>query len=264
VVEKNCTLYMLEKGVILLNNELNGLKNEFDNYLSPKPVFTDEDKKRIRKKINQSRTFNRVSPRLIPNILTAALLFIGVFFIGNFLLNELNFSQQETSMPEPTRSGTEETPFNAPASDTKASKDEGVLEAERNFLSEELIEIYNRFAETKDDEVLRGLRPIEIFKFYFYAYEQKDFETQYALFIQDDMYIKVFPTVSDFLSAVQSENREDQLKFIEEEIKNNDTLEEVINSERNAVILVSAEKALGFGLTLNENGIWKVNWLPFQ
>ncbi|MFN7250590.1 MAG: hypothetical protein ACK4M9_07300 [Anaerobacillus sp.] len=82
-----------------MNNELNRLKNEFDEYISPNPVFTNEDKIRIRKKIDQTK-INRVSPSFIPNLLTVALVLIGVFFVGNFFINEVNFSQNDAAMPE--------------------------------------------------------------------------------------------------------------------------------------------------------------------
>ena len=78
------------------------------------------------------------------------------------------------------------------------------------------------------------------------------------------MYIKPFETLDDWIKALETENREERLLFIENEIKRNDQLEELIYQEGYAVILISREKGLGFGLTLNENGIWKVNWLPFQ
>ncbi|MCT8137317.1 hypothetical protein H1D32_05900 [Anaerobacillus sp. CMMVII] len=242
-----------------MNKELNQLRDQFDNYLSTKPVFNEEDKKRIRKKIAQNRTHSRITRNFIPHFLTAALVMVGIFFIGNFVINELSFTQnQNFNMP-----GNESTPVLFTANDHRADGLESRTMNDSNWLSLELLKTYQQFADTKDEEILRGLSPIEIFKFYFYAQELQDYETQYAFFIQDEMYIKIFPTVSDFVSAIESESREEHLQLIEE-IKSTENLEEIFYNETSAGILISEEKAISFGLTKSENGIWRVNWLPFQ
>jgi hypothetical protein len=257
---------MWEKEVSLLNNELNRLKNEFDEYISPNPVFTNEDKIRIRKKISQTK-FNRVSPSFIPNLLTVALLFIGVFFVGNFFINEVNFSGNDAAMPEPSSAQDEQ-----PMSDNV--ENEAIKEAttdrldstpfnyNNELLTEDLVETYQDFAETKDEELLRYLSPIDIFFLYYHAYAIQDYETMYALYIDDEMYLKPFPTVTSFLDAIETENHKVQLQFIKDEILNNDNLKEVIDDESHAGVWISEEKGLFFGISKNENGIWKVNWYP--
>ncbi|TBL79018.1 FG-GAP repeat protein [Paenibacillus thalictri] len=56
---------------------------------------------------------------------------------------------------------------------------------EQWLLSKETEERYGRFAENKEEELLRGLSPLDVFKFYVKASEEGDYETQYALFIKD-------------------------------------------------------------------------------
>jgi hypothetical protein len=259
---------MWEKEVVQLNNELNQLKNEFDEYISPKPVFTNEDKIRIRKKISQTK-IHRITPSLIPNLLTVALVLIGVFFVGNFVINEVNFSQKDAAMPEPSSAPDDELPMSDHVENEaiKEATTDGLESTSFNYnnelLTEDLVEPYQDFAETKDEELLRYLSPIDIFFLYYHAYAIEDYETMYALYIDDEMYLKPFPTVTSFLDAIETENQV-QLQFIKDEIINNDNLKEVIDDESHAGVLISEEKGLFFGISKNENGIWKVNWLPIQ
>ncbi len=248
-----------------MNKDLNQLKGNFDEYLSTKEVFTEEDKIRIRKRINQTKRTTRrnFSKSFIPNMLTAAVIIFGVFFIGNLVIDERNVSQPNSSMPETTSATVEPKLFTTDETNTD-NFGRSLALSESIFLSDELLDIYTAFAETKNEEVLRNLRPLEIFAFYYYAEYHEDYATQYALFIDDEMYLKVYPTLEDFVTAIEEQNREDRLHFIEENVWNGQ-LQEVINMEEGfAQIFLLAEERLSFGLTLNENGIWKVNWLPHQ
>ncbi|RXI98604.1 hypothetical protein DS745_20015 [Anaerobacillus alkaliphilus] len=244
-----------------MNKDLNQLKDQFDEFLSTKQVFTDEDKIRIRRKISQTKNNHRYSKSLIPNLLTACLLLIGVFFTGNLLMENLHFSQHESSMPETARSGVETRLYKTEdtASDTYGSTEK----SESIFLTEDLLAIFTQYANSKDEEVLRGIRPLDIFKFYYYAEYLEDYETQYSFFITDE-YLRAFPTLEDFVEAIESQSDSERRQFIEEKILHGEFHEVINNEDGYASISILLEPGLSFGLTLNEKGIWKVNWLPFQ
>lgn len=134
------------------------------------------------------------------------------------------------------------------------------------YLPSKLQPIYQEYSKTKDDGLLRDLSPFEVFQLYFYAEEQEDYETQYALFIHDEMYIKVFETYEEYLDAIVNPpfpiKEEDKLLS---KIKIA-VLEERVISEDSASISIGVnnEEGLGFGLTKNSIGVWKINWLPIQ
>lgn len=243
--------------MIDLDNELKKLKNDFDDYLSTKPVFTEKDKMNIRKKISH-RKFSRISrPKIIPSMLSSAVVVIFIFFIGNFLINELSVSKEEQ-----TYSSDNATPLmdvkltNDPAFE---SEDYAIFEETTNTvsLSPELDVIYQEYAIDKNDERLRGLSPLEIFQLYVKAELEGDYETQYWLYIQDKESLQV-ETVKQYVNDVKKQGTE---PLITEHV-NNPLLKEVYPDEKHAYIPL--EDGLSFGFTKDRNGIWKVNWLPLQ
>ncbi|MFE8703098.1 hypothetical protein ACFYKX_21185 [Cytobacillus sp. FJAT-54145] len=132
------------------------------------------------------------------------------------------------------------------------------------ILPEDLQNIYSQFAESKNDGVLAGLSPAKVFQLYFYAEEIEDYETQYALFIDDEQYIKVFPTYEDYLDAVMNPPVPVQGETLLDKVKRSQLEERIINEKEAGVSISSGEEGLGFGLSKNSRGIWRVNWMPIQ
>lgn len=266
----------MKKGVSKVDHELNQLNKHFDGFLSSDPVFTERDKRMIRERIKQQRYDRKSFSSLIPQLLTVALFVIGLFYIGNYAMNELNMSQSDSEavQPESPKSIDGAVESEEVRGEEQEQEQEETLDTEtrRTFdsmeLSKKLQITYEAFVTTKDDELLRGLLPHEVFKLYFYADEKEDYETQYALYLQDEEdTIILYETVEEYISELKEASEEElssTRRLIYEQLAINKTFEEVIVNNKNATITISEELALGFSLSKNDNGIWKVNWLPMQ
>ncbi|HYK73434.1 MAG TPA: hypothetical protein VEV44_10020 [Pseudoneobacillus sp.] len=114
---------------------------------------------------------------------------------------------------------------------------------------------------------LTDLTPFEVFQLYWYAEEQKDYEKQYALFIDDPNQVPVFASLKDYLDAanksINQYFQKDVMERIKHRSKENPLREELID-DTHANIIISEEEGIGFGLLKNQEGIWKVKWLPLQ
>ncbi|MBB6454757.1 hypothetical protein HNQ94_003246 [Salirhabdus euzebyi] len=132
----------------------------------------------------------------------------------------------------------------------------------------ELLSIYKEYASDKNDMVLRGLKPFDIFKLYYHARSIEDFETVHSLYIKGDKYGT--PSLEEFLGdpkfwgATYAEN--DQAFY--EELKQVRAFNEVYVSETESAVnftLPSHEYGRHFSLTKDTNtNVWKVNWIPMQ
>ncbi|MFC7750111.1 hypothetical protein ACFQWB_09240 [Paenibacillus thermoaerophilus] len=143
-------------------------------------------------------------------------------------------------------------------------------------LSAEQAQRYNAFKADKDDEKLRGLQPIDLFLFYVNASLDGDYDTLYALYIQGKE--AATPPREEFLSEIA--NDPDGAKRAQdqwEQWKRTYRLDQRIDGDSALIVLTPEgsspqagsglsirEDQKGFGLTKNESGIWKVNWLPMQ
>jgi hypothetical protein len=130
-------------------------------------------------------------------------------------------------------------------------------------LTEPLNHVYKEFSMRKEDEILRGLSPAEVFQLYLFAEEVEDYFTQYALFNHDPDVEKTFKTVNDYLQAINESPFLAEEQTLLYKVKNG-PLEEVIIDDSSAYISILKEEGLGFGLSKNSDGIWKVNWMPTQ
>ncbi|XID94948.1 FG-GAP repeat protein [Paenibacillaceae bacterium WGS1546] len=139
-------------------------------------------------------------------------------------------------------------------------------EKEQWLLSEETEVGYDRFVEKKEDELLRGLSPLDVFKFYVKASEEGDYETQYALYIKDPDYD--VPSYKAYVNEISRDQEAlDRAKQMWAEIKGSYGLTEEIEGDQ-ALIRISnvndKEGEKGFQLIKSKGGIWKVAWLPMQ
>ncbi|MDZ5471618.1 hypothetical protein SM124_07635 [Bacillus sp. 31A1R] len=146
----------------------------------------------------------------------------------------------------------EDEPIQKPFSIQKDSENRMVLQGHLNS-------IYNEFKSTKTDDLLAELSPSDVFQLWMYAEEIKDYRTQYALFIDDKQYVKTFETVEEYIDAKKEPNSSSLLQSVKE-----GQLNEVIVNDGTSYISIEEELGLGFGLSKDEKGIWKVNWSPIQ
>ncbi|MBW5446023.1 hypothetical protein GE107_08110 [Cohnella sp. CFH 77786] len=135
------------------------------------------------------------------------------------------------------------------------------------LMSEEEKQAYQEYAEKKSDELLKGKRPLEIFRYYVEANREGDYGTVHALYAQGHEFAT--PDLETFLKDVENdpEGRERSRQQWETYQKRY-RLEEQIKSDSAWVVMSDGSKdpesVKHFGLTLNKDGVWKVNWLPMQ
>jgi hypothetical protein len=143
---------------------------------------------------------------------------------------------------------------------------------------EAIIENYNRYKENYDDEVLRGLDPYEVMAIYLYANAIGDEEIQWELLMKSNNHH--YPPKEEWAEYPSTEeNRQYWRKLIE----GIDRIEQNFSDYENgaftdAVIFLymsenydtkydeDEDESLvhGFQLSKNDQGIWKVDFMPMQ
>jgi hypothetical protein len=83
-----------------MDNRLNRLKEEMDQFISPVPFFTEDDKRAIRKKIRDSAVSKRKENRLTPLIMSFAAVAVFFFLIGGFMGNQLGLNSSESKIAQ--------------------------------------------------------------------------------------------------------------------------------------------------------------------
>ncbi|SEG65244.1 hypothetical protein [Paenibacillus sp. UNC499MF] len=136
------------------------------------------------------------------------------------------------------------------------------------FTQQEMSDRYEDFAKTRTDDSLKGLEPIDIFRYYVTASEKGDWETVYALLVKGSDYAT--PSREQYLTEIGREPDADkQAKQKWDALRKDYMLYQEISGDSASIVMtkrgsVSAEDKKGFSLTRNKAGIWKVSWLPMQ
>ncbi|WLR50391.1 hypothetical protein LC040_14130 [Bacillus tianshenii] len=128
-------------------------------------------------------------------------------------------------------------------------------------LGDDLSSVYREFASSKDEAKLKGLSPLDVMRLYVHAEEINDIETKYALYMHGNNYY--VPAKDEYMSSVNEVPSVDW-KSINEQIDSIDT--ESIDEQTRVVkiILTEEQEPKYFRLLKNDQGIWKVSWLPMQ
>ncbi|MDF2858302.1 MAG: hypothetical protein K0Q87_4153, partial [Neobacillus sp.] len=158
---------------------------------------------------------------------------------------------------------------------TKDEEDDGIgapVEVTKNVQtniepSTELKALYNEYANKKDDQLLAGLSPLDIFKLYFYAKDLEDSETTYALYIKGEMFGT--PSEEEYFGDPEFYGA----KFNENDKKLYAGLQQVkefkINYLYDKEVIITWKGQEGslpaFRLIKDPKvDVWKVSWLPMQ
>ncbi|WLR55781.1 hypothetical protein LC048_01870 [Mesobacillus subterraneus] len=130
-----------------------------------------------------------------------------------------------------------------------------------HLLPDDLLSAYKGFKAKKDFNILKDYGPFEIMQLYFYADSLKDYETKYALYSQNDGK----PTKEQYIK--------------EQKIANMDLGDALLKGYEYATLYHAEddpEKVVGVQLhyaerpdgpvfqMVQEGGVWKVQFLPFQ
>ncbi|REK71811.1 hypothetical protein [Paenibacillus paeoniae] len=135
-----------------------------------------------------------------------------------------------------------------------------------SFISQDEEDRYREYAKNRDEEQLRALVPLEVFKYYVKASEAEDFETVYGLFMKDDGY--ELPSYESYLGDLsKDEEGRNRSKQQWAAWREHDQLYEEINGDQAVIHMTHREEekdTRGFQLVKNRDGIWKVAWMPMQ
>ncbi|HBH12942.1 MAG TPA: hypothetical protein DDX29_07490 [Clostridiales bacterium] len=133
-------------------------------------------------------------------------------------------------------------------------------------LTDNELNAYNSFKESYNDMALTGLSPLSIMKLYLHAEKIKDYDTQYELYTRDED--QVMWTKEEHLNIPESDRVKD-FGIFEKATRRTVT----INEGEAIVSWYSTHDSdeynedawqYGFRLTMDDNGIWRVGFLPMQ
>jgi hypothetical protein len=133
-------------------------------------------------------------------------------------------------------------------------------------LTDNELNAYNSFKENFNDMALTGLSPLSIMKLYLYAEKIKDYETQYELYTSDEN--QVMWTKEDHLKIPENDRIKD-FGIFEKATRRTVTINEgeAIVSWYNTHDSGAYNEdpwQYGFRLTMDDNGIWRVGFMPMQ
>lgn len=140
-----------------------------------------------------------------------------------------------------------------------------VMAEETNLLtlSEDESQIYQNFKQQKDPQLLKDADPIMIAKFFVKALQEKDYETEYLLYIDDPDKVKWDRNTHLTKMIPEEENLEKQLQKYFQHVTQVKFVEEDANSGYLEFPL-TGENLGRFQMVKNEAGIWKVKFQPLQ
>lgn len=130
-------------------------------------------------------------------------------------------------------------------------------------MSDDELKIYESFKEEYNDEMLTAVEPFTIMKFYLYSSYVKDYETQYELYVNHEDYDMSW-TKEEHMEIPDKDRISDFGEFetaynVEVKVEGDHALV-LWNSDYDG----EEEFKYGFNLDRDENGIWKVDFIPMQ
>lgn len=127
-------------------------------------------------------------------------------------------------------------------------------------LTNEEEKLYQSFKQNYDNQVLKDATPITVMKLYLHAIQQKDHETEYELYIDDPEYVSwskeqhLQEAANKEAPLLEPYNKEMEVEFVQSD-----------ESSGSVLYPQADESGKGsFGLIKNQQGIWKVNFMPEQ
>lgn len=142
----------------------------------------------------------------------------------------------------------------------------------KNFLNKTEQTIYNQYQETKEEALLKDVSPISIAKLYVQADLDSDYETQYALMVEYEPESKMMGwSKEEHLKNAKEHSAEESKTQLLKRMGDIGIGEFIQQSEQEGYIKyecydeqVSKYQEMGFQLEKNEEGIWKVCFMPIQ
>lgn len=121
--------------------------------------------------------------------------------------------------------------------------------------------------EEKNDELWRGLSPIDILKLYVQAQKDDELEIMYALHNNDDGVEK--PTLEQYLEEIKKDpiGARNSARHLDKLLEQGSSMSVENISDKEAVVWISFKdnnERFGYRMEKNKKGIWKVGWRALQ
>ncbi|WP_163537363.1 hypothetical protein [Gracilibacillus sp. YIM 98692] len=259
-----------------MEKKLKQLKETYESQIGT--TFTSKDKANVYRKIQSAQDKSRFNLlNKVPKTLTVITYSLMVVLILGIASHQLELIPKVTNGGEGQTPQIKEPPIKKPIDESIKKPTTDDIEEENTQdetsetintkmqLSSELEEIYKEYEQQKNDTLLEGLTPIDVFKLYFHAINKKDSDTIYALYIKGENFgtpsKKEYFDDLDFYESPYTEDAEN------DELHQVDEFTIQYPDENRAV--VAWESSRGSTRTFQlihdtDKNVWKVNWLPFQ
>src|SRR5690554_2913900 len=148
-------------------------------------------------------------------------------------------------------------------------KNEVEYETLNPSLTSHQLDKYQDYANSESEQLLKGLSPMDIFKYYYNAFKTNDYKTLYGLYIKGEAYGT--PSWKEFSKNIEDKEiiQMELLKRLEYNIQ---SLAQIKYDDKTSYIQVNFKMDndltksgnWNFKLIKNNEEIWKLDWLPLN
>lgn len=165
--------------------------------------------------------------------------------------------------------GCENTPKSVKILKDNQVKNEVAVTTQDISLSNRELENFQKYSETENEQLLKDLSPLEVFKYYYHAFRVNDQQTLYNLYIKGDAYGA--PSRKDFLKEMGKKEIE-QLQALGKFQYHIKDFAQINYDDKTSYIQINFEEGSevaksqpwNFKLIKNSQDIWKVDWVPLE
>lgn len=213
--------------------------------------FKQDLKKKLLEKTVQKNS--RKHKHLIPNLLTAALLFLSIYFIQDVIRENM---ENDVASNHGSKQLQKKDDIKSNSTKEKNSPD--------FTLTEDEIRAYNNFSKDLNEKHLENLNPISIAKLYVKADIEEQYNVTYALYTNRQDFILWTKEDDENIPTSHRgtvEQKQEIYKNIEKgKFVQTSDFEGYIEYQSNDI----SKTKSGFKMVKNENGIWQVSFNPIQ
>lgn len=148
---------------------------------------------------------------------------------------------------------------------TKQNTNDNSTSKEDNYLSSDEMSIYDKYVQSKDENLLKGLSPLTIAKFYAYSYAKGDYDTAYTFFVDYNSYNGYKFTKEEYKEQINSLDdtiKEEQINSI----KASKNGEFVADGEDKGYIEyeLRPDHPMIIDMIKDANGVWKLEYMAIS
>ncbi|MFC7370604.1 hypothetical protein ACFQPF_02815 [Fictibacillus iocasae] len=244
---------------------LTDMKKEFENSISELPVFTSRERQQIVNRAVQEKITHQTKtawfPKMLSGIVLASLFIFVLVMSGEFTQNSQTVRQMHEDLPSqstglPFEEKKREA-YSKPVIDYAAEQYKTFNQKERR--------IYEQFQSSLDEQLLKGLDPITVAKFYVQACITGNSKMAYALYTDRQDYVMM--SEEEYLNIpVADHGTPEHLYhlFLHLEKGTFHLDDNQISGHIQYTANENADAPSGFKMIKDEDGIWNVSFMPVQ